>query len=126
MLFVGNDVSGGEDDHTPEEVAALMRYIRDVSRVHRPEAPVFLIEVTPTPRRWEMWSRTRRISEALREVCLTSPNTWFIPTAEPFLTNDKEPRSDLFIFDGLHLNAAGYEKWSELIRRRLSEVLGKP
>ena len=52
VMFVGNDVSGKPQDHTPEEVERLVRYIVDVSLKHQSDAPVLLIEVTPTRKRF--------------------------------------------------------------------------
>lgn len=124
VLFVANDVRGAENDHTPFEVEALFRHIRKVSRLHRPDAPVFLIEVTPTRSRWPHWSRIRQVNARLRELALTSADTWFIATAEHYLDRDKEPRDELFVEDRLHLNRVGYELWGTLIRQRLAEVLG--
>jgi lysophospholipase L1-like esterase len=38
------------------------------------------------------------------------------------LRPDGTPRAELFREDKLHLNAAGYQLWGSLIRRRLDEV----
>ena len=123
VLFVANDVSGSPEDHTPEEVEKLVRYIIDVSKDHQPDAPIFLIEITPTLSRWDVWPQTRQLNARLREIALTEPQTYFIATAGDYLTANKQPRQNLFVDDQLHLNRAGYRRWTEIIRRRLDTVL---
>lgn len=122
VSFVGNDVSGKPEDHSPDEVERLVRYVVGVSHQHQPEAPVLLIEVTPTEKRFEAWPRIREVNARLREIALSTPNTYFIATAGHFLDPTGHPRSELFVDDRLHLNSEGYQLWSNLIRRRLEEV----
>ncbi len=122
VSFVGNDVSGNPEDHTPDEVERLVRYVVEVSHQHQPEAPVFLIEVTPTEKRFKVWPQIREVNARLREIALSTPNTYFIATAGHFLDPTGHPRSEMFVDDRLHLNRDGYRLWSELIRRRLDEV----
>lgn len=122
VLFVGNDVAGKTTDHTPEQVETWMNSILDVARSHRPDAPVLIIEVTPTPSRFGSWSALRHLNAKLRDIALTKPNTYFIATAEMYLDRDGQPLEDLFLDDRLHQNDKGYALWSSLIRRRLDEV----
>lgn len=122
VSFVGNDVSGKPEDHTPDEVERLVRYVIGVSHKHQPGAPVFLIEVTPTEKRLHVWPKIREINAVLREIALSTADTYFIPTASHYLDPTGHPRSELFVDDRLHLNSDGYQLWSNLIRRRLDEV----
>ncbi len=122
VIFVANDVAGNDDDKTPAQVAELLRYIVGVSRAHQPDASVLVIEVTPTERRWSVWPRIRQVNAAMRDVCLTEPKTYFLPTAEYFLTEDNQPIQVFFRDDKLHLTAAGYQLWARLIKERLDEV----
>ncbi len=124
VIFVANDVTGGEQDKSPEEVERLVRYIVSVSREHQPEAPIVLIEVTPTPSRFAVWNKIRKVNAVLREIALTEPNTYFVATAEYYLTPDNQPRPELFQNDRLHLNADGYAQWTQLIGQRLGELIG--
>lgn len=123
VMFVGNGVTGQPTDHTPEQIEQLTRFIVNVSHQHQPEAPVFLIEITPCERRFSAWPKIRKVNARLREVALSTPNTYFIPTASHYLTADGKPRPELFVSDKLHLNEAGYKLWASLIQRRLNDVL---
>lgn len=122
VMFVANDVTGKPGDHTPDEVESLVRYIVDVSHRHQPGTPFFLIEVTPTESRFRAWPQIRVVNARLREIALSTPDTYFIPTASHFLKPDGTPRPELFVQDRLHLSESGYQLWGSLFRRRLDDV----
>jgi len=123
MLFAANDVQGKEADSSPEEVAIAVREIIRVSKAHLPDAPVFIVEVTPTESRFAAWEKTRAINATLREIALTTDNTWFIATAQHYLNSDGTPRKEFFVNDKLHLNQLGYTKWAGLIKAQLNSFL---
>ena len=123
VMFVGNGVVGKPEDHTPEQIEALTRHIVAVSHKHQPHTPFFLIEITPCESRYGAWPKIRAVNARLREVALSTPDTYFIPTASHYLKADSTPRPELFVKDKLHLNQAGYELWASLIRTRLNDVL---
>ena len=122
VVFVGNDVTGSNNDHTVDEVEALVRYLIGVSHAHQRNAPVLIIEVTPTESRFAAWGKIRAVNAKLREIALSTAHTYFIPTAGHYLRPDGTPRAELFRADRLHLNTEGYKLWGSLIRRRLDEV----
>ncbi|NND98420.1 MAG: hypothetical protein HKN47_13950 [Pirellulaceae bacterium] len=122
VMFVGNGVTGTPDDHTPDQIEALARHIVATSHAHQVGVPVFLIEITPCEKRFAAWHKIRVVNARLREVALSTPDTYFIPTASHFLRPDGTPRGELFVDDKLHLNEAGYDLWSILIRARLTDV----
>ena len=43
----------------------------------------------------------------------------YLDIATPMIGQDGKPRPELFVEDGLHLNAAGYKVWTEVVRPRL-------
>ena len=114
VMFVGNGVTGKPEDHTPDQIESLARYIVGVSRAHQPDAPVLLIEITPCSKRFDAWEKIRAVNARLREVALSTPHTYFIPTASHFLTPAGTPRDELFVDDQLHLNQAGYQIWGAI------------
>ena len=122
VMFIGNGVVGKDDDHTPEQIGELARYIVSVAHECQPGAPVLLIEITPCEKRFAAWPKIRKVNAVLREVALSTPHTYFVPTASLYLTPEGTPRPELFVEDKLHLNEDGYRQWSHLIRRRLDET----
>lgn len=124
VVFVANDISGeeGKADHRPEDVVAWLREVWQASRQHQPDAPLLLIEITPTASRRHVLEQQRDLNHRLRNWTLREPNVYFLPTAEYFLDAQDEVRSELFVEDRLHLSREGYRVWGSLIRRRLQEL----
>lgn len=124
MLFAANDVNkDDESDSSPEEVAVAVNEIIRVSKAHLSDAPIFIVEVTPTESRWKFWDKTREINATLREIALTTENVFFVATAQHYLHADGSPRAELFVDDKLHLNQDGYAKWAGLIKNQLNSFL---
>ncbi len=124
VMFVANDVSGEARDQSPEMIGRFVRQILDVSRTHRPRAAVFIVEITPTESRFNVWPAIRKVNVILRDIALSTENTYFIATAEYYLDASGHPRPELFVDDKLHLNNDGYALWTKLIRRSLDDFLG--
>ncbi|TWU15365.1 GDSL-type esterase/lipase family protein [Allorhodopirellula heiligendammensis] len=124
VVFVANDITGSDADRSVDAVRKMVLHVIEVSHQHQPDAPVLLVEVTPTPSRWRVWPQIRDLNAMLRDVALTHPGVSFISTAEYYLDSQDQSRPELFRQDKLHQNEPGYQLWAELIRRRLDEVLG--
>ncbi len=123
VIYVGNDVTGTEEDRTPEEVTQFVQHILKVVHHYQPQAEAFVIEITPTEKRLGVWKEIRAVNAALKELCLTRPQTHFISTAEFYLTSQDQPRAELFRDDKLHQNRDGYAVWSRIIKHHLDSLL---
>ncbi len=122
VIFEANDISGGKSDKTPGEVADLFRYIVKKIRKKFPVTPIFLIEITPTESRWQVWPNIQVTNSMLNEVCESLPNVYFIETVSHYLNEEGLPRNELIRFDKLHQNRAGYHIWTKLIKDELNDV----
>lgn len=121
VVFVANDVTGGTNDTPLEDLVHLVKHVINVGQEHRPDAPVFLIEVTPTSSRFKAFDKIRQVNHMLRDLALTVPGVHFIATAEHYLDEQKKPKDELFVEDRLHLNQDGYKLWSNIIRNSLDQ-----
>ena len=122
-IFVANDITGGADDKTPEQVAGLFAHIHRVVRKKYPAQPVYFIEITPTNSRWKVWPQVSQANRLIKAFCEQNRNTYFIDTAAAFTGPDGKPRAGLFISDQLHLNREGYKLWAEIIRKKMNATL---
>jgi len=125
VIFIANDISGGDDDKSPLEVSQLFRKTLYIIRRKFPDKPVFWISVTPTPKRWHVWPEIREAGEMIRKICNSHKNTYYIDTEKYFLNSSGLPRKELFVEDQLHLNADGYKIWAGIIKNELRTVLGR-
>jgi hypothetical protein len=122
VVFVANDIAGEEMDLTPKEVLRqfkeLVRQIRD----RNPGTPVCWIEITPTPKRWQVSPEIREANGRIKTYCERHDDLHFISTYDHYITPEGVPDSTLFREDMLHLNRDGYLLWAELIKTALEEA----
>jgi lysophospholipase L1-like esterase len=123
VIFIANDITGGDSDKSPKEVAALFRYVVKVIRKTHSQTPVFWIAVTPTAARWKAWDEIQEVNRRIAAICSHNDNTLFIRTDFAFLDENGKPKTELFIDDKLHLNQQGYAIWTEIIKGQLEKVI---
>jgi len=123
VIFVANDITGGDKDKSPEEVAGLFRYILKTIRKTHTTTPVFWIAVTPSASRWKVWPQIKEAGNLIEEVCKKQDNTYYIKTDFAFLNESGTPREELFVSDKLHLNEKGYAVWTEIIKKEIMNVV---
>jgi hypothetical protein len=124
VLFIANDITGSEDDRTPEEVRDLFLDVLDTIRGKFPDTPVFWIGITPTGLRWKAWPQIEKANMLIQKACNERKNTHFISTKNFFLNSSGLPKDELFREDRLHLNEEGYKVWTSVIRKELEKVIG--
>ena len=128
LIFVANDITGSKNftnlvgDLSPNEVKKLFRYNYKLIRSIHKHIPIFLIETTPTPKRWKVWNKILKANKKLEGFCEQEPNLYFISTRDKFIGADGLPIQSLFLNDELHLNVDGYKLWSSVIKSKLIEV----
>jgi hypothetical protein len=125
VVFVANDISNTPEDKSPQEIVNLFKEVVKTVREKHPKKPIFLVEITPTNSRWEVWDQTKQANDLLKMHCESTHDLYFIETAKGFLGTNGKPRTELFREDQLHLKQVGYDIWAEQIKERLKQVLKK-
>lgn len=123
VIFIANDISGSEQDKSPEEVLSLYNYVVKTIRKKQHDTPVFWIAITPTSSRWKVWPEIQKANNLIKEYCDSKKDLYFIKTDFAFLGEDGKPINEFFRDDLLHLNSKGYEVWKEIVRKELDRVL---
>ncbi len=116
VVYAGdNDLAEGTGK-TAEHVLADYREL--VKRVHArvSDARIYFLAIKPSKRRWERWPEMRRANSLIEAETITDPRLGYIDTASVLLDESGEPRDDVFIIDGLHMNARGYDAWTDVVR----------
>ena len=85
--------------------------------------PIFFIEITPTPKRWQVWDQTSTVNDLIQNYTDKTPNIYFISTRDQFIGKNKLPVAEYFVNDSLHLSQKGYDKWAEIIKSKLDFTL---
>lgn len=118
VFYAGdNDINAGK---APLVVAADFRRFVDLVRRSLPEAKIFYVPVKPSLDRWEQFAQQQVANAEIRTLCQADQRLTYVDTATPMLGRDGRPRPELFVDDGLHLSAAGYELWSGLVAAALA------
>lgn len=112
VVYAGtNDLNGGE---TPEQVLADVATMCGMIRRALPGAKVAFIAAAPNPARWAQREAQERFNALLAAYCARYGHA-FIDVWTPMLGEDGTPSRDLYVADKLHMNAAGYALWREVV-----------
>lgn len=117
LVYSGdNDLMSGR---TPAQVLSDARDF--AARIHRelPGTPVAFIAIKPSPLNAHLLQQQREANGLLADWARRQPDIDYIDVFTPMLDADGRPRPELFIDDGLHLNAEGYALWRRIIGRYL-------
>jgi len=123
VIFIANDITGSDQDKSPEEVLALYKSLIKTIRKKHKDVPVFWIAITPSSSRWKAWPQIQKANNLIKEYSENNTNLYFITTDFAFIGNDGKPKNELFRDDLLHLNDKGYDVWQEIIKKELDRVL---
>lgn len=119
----GNDTDASTGKGADTVVADYQRFAQLLDAKH-PGVPLYILSIKPTQLRWSRWPLGAEANEHLRRWADAEPDVHFVDVATPMLGDDGRPRDELFVFDGLHLNDAGYALWTSILRPRLLRDLG--
>jgi lysophospholipase L1-like esterase len=114
VVYAGdNDIYGGA---LAEQVAIDFEQFVRLVRAKLPEVRIVFIGIKPSLQRWGVIERMRAANELIRGFAEHDDNVAFVDVDHAMLGWDETPRRELFVADGLHLTAHGYELWSALLR----------
>ncbi len=113
VFYAGdNDLARG----TPvEQVVTDFREF--LAKVHAalPQTPVVFIAIKPSPSRAKLVNKQREVNAQVSQLAKGDPLLTVVDAWATMADADGNPRSDIFLPDGLHLNAKGYEIWAPLV-----------
>jgi len=113
VIYAGeNDLVEGE---TPERV--LHDYQTFASIVHRklPATRVVFVSIKPSVARDSLMGKIRATNRLISNFTRTDKRLGYVDVFTPMLDASGRPRRELFLEDGLHMNARGYVIWRDRI-----------
>ena len=118
VLYAGdNDINSGK---SAEQVSIDFQTFVAKVRKSLPEAPIVYISIKPSLARWAQRETQREANRLIAADCEKNETLEFVDVWPVMLGDDGEPRKEMFVEDGLHLNETGYKPWVDLVRPVLS------
>ena len=112
VIYSGtNDLNGGEP---AEQVLADFATLCGMIERDLPGTKIALIGAAPNPARWEQRVEQEMFNTWAAAYC-ERMGYQFIDVWTPMLGADGMPSRDIYVADRLHMNAAGYVIWREVV-----------
>ena len=113
-----NDLGAGKSlDQILDTTELVVKMIKEAI----PDVNIVFISPKPSLARFNLRQKYVELNEALREFASTDASVSFADVWHPMLGENGLVRSDIFIEDGLHMNAQGYAIWKEVLEPFLVE-----
>jgi lysophospholipase L1-like esterase len=114
-----NDIFSGIP---PEQVFADFQEFVSMVRSTMPATRIIYLSIKPSPSRWKLWPQMQKANKFVSELAQREHHLTYVDIATPMLGDDGKPRGELFLDDGLHLNATGYRLWSNILASHLNPL----
>lgn len=107
-----NDLAAGK---SPKRVLADYRAL--VKKIHAklPKAKIGFIAIKPSLARWKMVDKIEKANALIKNYSAADDRLVYLDIFAPMLNAEGTPRKELFLDDGLHMNANGYAVWTKVL-----------
>ena len=112
IVYAGDNDLG--DGQSPESVLAGFRSLLQKCE-HLGPIPFGFMSIKPSPARWHLLDSIQRTNALIRQEMASHPQSYYVDVYPAMLTETGQPRYELYQPDGLHLSAAGYQLWTEIL-----------
>ena len=120
VFYAGdNDLFEGR---TPQQVRDDFVAFVEKVRETMPDTPIGFVSIKPSPSRATLLPQMREANALVREYAEQAPGVDYLDVFLPMLDAQGQPREELFVADGLHMNASGYAIWAGVVRPWLAAV----
>ena len=108
----GNDINAGK---SPERVFGDFVALAQEIKGALPETKIAFISIAPNPSRWKEVEDVKATNALIERYCHRH-HLIFINVFPLMLGPNGQPRPDIFVSDGLHMNEKGYRIWRDAVR----------
>ena len=119
VFFCGtNDITALK---TAKETVEDFKIFQNKVRTNLPNVPIFVIGIKPTPAREYIEEEELEYNKLIADLAAEDELLSYIDIWDAMLSEEGERIPELFVEDGLHINAKGYEIWTKLVRENLKQ-----
>ncbi len=120
IVFYAGDNDLGEGK-TPEDVFHDFKTFADKVHWAFPKTQILFISIKPSVARWKNKEKIIKANRLVETYARHTDFLHYVDIFPPMLDKDGNPRADLFLKDGLHMNRKGYEIWISALKPVLAE-----
>lgn len=107
-----NDIAEGKES---KEITTDLLAIIEKIRTQNPSVKIVLIAAKPSIARWDLKRSYKRLNRKFKKLSRKDADLAYADVWKPMLING-HVMTDLFIEDGLHMNAKGYAIWYDVLK----------
>lgn len=107
---------------TPEEMAGDFKTFANLTHSTFPKTHILFLSVKPSVARWKNKGNIVTANRLVKEFAATTDYIHYIDIFTPMLDAKGEPRPELYLKDGLHMQRAGYEIWVGAVKPVLNQL----
>jgi lysophospholipase L1-like esterase len=113
VVYAGeNDIADGRPaEGLVQDVEALLT----LRQKHLPKSKLVFISLKPSPSRAEKLEEVRKANTLIRQRLAGEKRAVFVDVFTPMLDAQGVAREELFGPDRLHMNAKGYDLWTQVL-----------
>ncbi len=95
-----------------------------INKIHKQlqQCRIYFSSIKPSASRWNMWPKMVQTNKLIAEKCANDGRLIFVDVSTAMLNEDGKPRDEIFLSDELHMNRAGYEIWTNILKPILIET----
>lgn len=114
VLYAGdNDIAQKKE---PQVVAEDFAQFAAKVKEQLPDCrKVIYVAIKPSVKRWALADRIKTTNQLIRTSCENDDRLHFLDVWTPMLDANGQPRAELLVEDGLHMNSEGYEIWNKAL-----------
>jgi lysophospholipase L1-like esterase len=114
-----NDIAAGK---SPQQVSADYATFARRVRGEWPQTRIVYLPIKPSVSRWKHWPQMQEANALIRALIAGDALQSYLDVATPMLGGDGQPRKELLLDDGLHMNAAGYKLWNDALKAHIEAL----
>jgi lysophospholipase L1-like esterase len=115
VIYCGENDLASSETVTAGEVLGRFKALFTTIRGKFPDLPVIYISMKPSPRHRHLLPKMKEGNQLIKDFLAMQKNAVFIDVYQPMLDDSGQPLPEIFLGDGLHMNAKGYALWKQIL-----------
>ena len=115
LIYEGDNDLASSNKITPDSVLNRFKTLFYLIRKNLPKTNIAFVSIKPSLSREKLIPEMAKANSLIQSFLKDKKNASFIDVFHAMLDESGKPRKDIFLSDGLHMNAKGYAIWQKII-----------